>query len=153
MAEALRAQRLIESPRACVTLLVPASIESRVVDWLLAGSGTGSGRDIEFSVHQVAAHGPLVNLDSSDEQVLGYSQRIEVKMIVDRLLLNALLVSLDRLLSGVEGGYWVMPVERFVVFGSTSAATSAVAPEPATRGSATSGSATRGSATPTPGAA
>lgn len=137
MSEALRAQRLVESPRACVTLLVPASIESRVVDWLLAGSDTESGREIEFSVHQVAAHGPLVQLNSSDEQVLGYSQRIEVKMIVDRLHLNALLVSLDRLLVGVDGGYWVMPVERFVVFGSTAAAISAAAPAPAKPRSAT----------------
>jgi hydrogenase maturation factor len=66
------------SPRVCLTLLVPRALEDRVVDWLLVHSGSA----IEFSVHAVAARGPLVHLAVSEERVQGYADRVELKLII-----------------------------------------------------------------------
>jgi hypothetical protein len=99
--------------RACLTVLVPQAVEDRVVDWLLAHASW----DIEFSVHHVAARGPLVHLALEEERVQGYADRVELKLILERARLDALLDELTPLLSGVDGGYWVLPVERFAAFG------------------------------------
>ena len=105
------------SPQVCLTVLVPASIEDRVVDWLL----THAEWQIEFSVHSVAARGPLVHLALSEERVRGFAHRVEVKLIVSRRRLDALIEAFDALLVGVAGGYWVLPVERFAAFGQVKA--------------------------------
>lgn len=96
----------------CLTVLVPAAAEDRVVDWLL----THETWQIEFSVHPVAARGPLVRLAVSDEQVQGFARRVEIKLIVDRAQLEALIAAFEHLLSGVDGGYWVLPIEQFASF-------------------------------------
>jgi len=99
-------------PQVCVTLLVPQSMEDFVVDWLL-------GHDdwqIEFSAHAVQARGPLVALASDEEQVQGYAQRVELKLIIPRVRLDALIAAVEELLAGVPGGYWVTPIERIAGF-------------------------------------
>jgi hypothetical protein len=101
------------SPRVCLTLLVPRALEDRVVDWLLVHSGSA----IEFSVHAVAARGPLVHLAVSEERVQGYADRVELKLIIERERLEPLLAEACQLLAGADGGYWVLPVERFAAFG------------------------------------
>lgn len=98
--------------RACLTLLVPRTVEDRVVDWLLADADW----DIEFSVHAVAARGPLVHLAANEERVQGFAHRVEIKLILDRTRLDALRGELSHLLAGVDGGYWVLPVEQFSAF-------------------------------------
>jgi len=100
------------SALACLTLLLPRALEDRVVDWLL----THTDGQTEFSVHPVAARGPLVRLAADEERVLGFAQRVEVKLITHRPALALLLGPLTQLLQGVEGGYWVLPVERFASF-------------------------------------
>lgn len=104
------------SPLVCLVLLVPASAEDRVVDWLLEHPD----RRIEFSVHRVAARGPLVKLHDDDERVQGFAERVEVKLILDRELCLSLVSSLRALLEDVEGGYWTLPVEAFGTFGHLS---------------------------------
>ena len=106
-----------QTPQVCLTALVPAAAEDRVVDWLL----THPDWHIEFSLHQVAARGPLVHLRLSEEQVQGFAHRVELKMIVARSQLDALLAALEPLLAGLDGGYWVLPVERFAAFGKINA--------------------------------
>ncbi len=105
------------TPLVCLILLIPASAEDRIVDWLL------ERRDqrIEFSVHRVAARGPLVQLAAADERVQGFAERVEVKLILERELCLALVDSLRELLEDIEGGYWTLPVERFGTFGRLSA--------------------------------
>lgn len=100
------------SPQVCLTVLVPASLEDRVVDWLL----THADWQIEFSVHGVAARGPLVHLGLNEELVQGFAQRVEFKLIIARARLDALLQEINALLAGADGGYWVLPVERFSPF-------------------------------------
>lgn len=102
-----------QTPQVCLTALVPAAAEDRMVDWLL----THPDWQIEFSVHTVAARGPLVKLGLSEEQVQGFAHRVELKMIIARSQLDALLAALEPLLAGLDGGYWVLPVERFAAFG------------------------------------
>lgn len=97
---------------ACLTLLVARGAEDRVIDWLLARADA----DIEFSVHPVAARGPLVRLAQNEERVFGYAQRVELKLIIERCRLDGLLAELEGLLEGSDGGYWVLPVERFGSF-------------------------------------
>ncbi len=106
-----------KTPQVCLTALVPAAAEDRVVDWLL----THPDWQIEFSLHTVAARGPLVRLDLSEEQVQGFAHRVELKMIIARSQLDALLAALEPLLAGLDGGYWVLPVERFAAFGTINA--------------------------------
>jgi len=103
---------LPSSPLACLTLLVSRGAEDRVIDWLLARADA----DIEFSVHPVAARGPLVRLAENEERVFGYAQRVELKLITERSRLGGLLVDLEALLAGTDGGYWVLPIERFGSF-------------------------------------
>lgn len=105
------------SPYVCLTLLVPVSVEDRVVDWLLAHADW----PVEFSVHPVAARGPLVRLALSEERVQGFAQRVELKLIIDRARLDGMVVEIEGLLAGVDGGYWVLPVERFAGFGKVKA--------------------------------
>ena len=105
------------SPLVCLTLLLPASAEDRVIDWLLEQPD----RPIEFSVHRVAARGPLVRLRADDEQVQGFAERAEVKLILERDLCRSLVSSLRALLEEVEGGWWTLPVEAFGTFGRLSA--------------------------------
>lgn len=105
------------SPQVCLTVLVPASVEDRVVDWLL----THADWQIEFSVHSIAARGPLVRLALSEERVRGFAHRVEVKLIVARVQIDALIAAFEALLVGVTGGYWVLPVERFAAFGQIKA--------------------------------
>ena len=100
------------SPWVSLTLLVPAALRARVVDWLLAREDA----QLEFSVHGVAAHGPLVRLSVDEEQVQGFADRVEVKLIVERPRLSALIEGIEALLAGAEGGYWVRPLERFAAF-------------------------------------
>jgi hypothetical protein len=109
-------QRACPSPRVCLTVLVPETLEERVVDWLL----THPDWQVEFSVHRVAARGPLVRLALNDERVQGYAQRVELKLIIERSQLPALLTEVQALLAGLEGGYWVLPVEQFGGFAKAS---------------------------------
>jgi hypothetical protein len=102
-------------------VLVPETLEERVVDWLL----THPDWQIEFSVHRVAARGPLVRLALNDERVQGFAQRVELKLIIERGQLPALLAEVQALLAGLEGGYWVLPVERFGEFTKATAAVEA----------------------------
>lgn len=106
------------SPRVCLTVLVPETLEERVVDWLL----THPDWQVEFSVHRVAARGPLVRLALNDERVQGFAQRVELKLIIERGQLPALLAEVQDLLAGLEGGYWVLPVESFGEFAKAPAA-------------------------------
>ncbi len=104
------------SPLVCLVLLIPASAEDRVVDWLLEHPD----RRIEFSANRVAARGPLVRLQADDERVQGFAERVEVKLILERELCLSLVSSLRTLLADVEGGYWALPVEAFGTFGHLS---------------------------------
>jgi nitrogen regulatory protein PII len=100
------------SPLICLCILVPVAAEDRVVDWLL----THEDWQIEFSVHPVAARGPLVKLAQDEERVQGFAQRVELKLIIQRAQLDTLIDEVCRLLTGVDGGYWVVPIERFATF-------------------------------------
>jgi len=102
------------TPRVCLTILVPSAIEERVVDWLL----THPDWRIEFSAHLVAARGPFVRLALNEEQVQGYARRVELKLIVERFRLDALVGQIKALLPGIDGGFWVLPVEHFEGFSS-----------------------------------
>ncbi len=103
------------TPEVCLFVLVPTAVEDRLVDWLISHADW----QIEFSVHPVAARGPLVHMSASDELVQGFARRVEFKLIVRRERIAALVQAVDALLAGVDGGYWVMPVERFASFRST----------------------------------
>jgi hypothetical protein len=104
-----RAAGAAQSRHVSLTVLVPETLEERVVDWLL----THPDWQVEFSVHRVAARGPLVRLALNEERVMGFAQRVELKLIVERGRLAALLAEVKALLAGLEGGYWVLPVEAF----------------------------------------
>jgi hypothetical protein len=109
-------QPACQSPQVCLTVLVPETLEERVVDWLISHPDW----QVEFSVHRVAARGPLVRLALNDERVQGFAQRVELKLIIERCQLAALLAEVQSLLAGLEGGYWVLPVERFGDFAKAS---------------------------------
>jgi hypothetical protein len=100
------------TPQVCLTVMVPEALESRAVDWLLLHPHW----QVEFSVHRVAARGPLVHLGLDEERVQGFAQRVEIKLILARAQLDALLAELEALMAGVDGGFWVLPVERFAAF-------------------------------------
>jgi hypothetical protein len=100
------------TPTVCLTLLVPVHAEDRVIDFLLAHDDTG----IEFSMHNVAARGPLVRMAANDERVRGFATRVEVKLILDSATCERLIPALSDLLAGVHGGYWVTSVHAFAPF-------------------------------------
>ncbi len=96
----------------CLSLLVPTHAQQRVIDSLLAQDG----EQVEFSMHAVAARGPLVHMQRNEEQVLGFAARTEVKLILPRAVCEQLLPPLRVLLAGCDGGFWITPVERFEPF-------------------------------------
>lgn len=100
------------TPQVCLTVLIPSTTEDRLIDWLLAHEAW----QIEFSVHPVAARGPLVHLAANEERVQGFGRRTEFKLIVARQRLDTLMQALSHLLRGVDGGFWVLPVEHFTSF-------------------------------------
>jgi hypothetical protein len=99
----------------CLTLLVPTPAQQRLIDFLLAQDAAR----MEFSMHAVAARGPLVRMQPGEEQVLGFAARTEVKLILPPLACEALLPPLRALLAGCDGGFWVTPVQRFEAFNRT----------------------------------
>ncbi|MDE2274990.1 MAG: DUF3240 family protein, partial [Burkholderiales bacterium] len=98
----------------CLTMLVPPQAQDRLIDFLCAPGAVPA----EFSMHPVSARGPLVRMRRGDEQVQGYAQRTEVKLILERADCEALIAPLRALLAGVDGGYWITAVERFEPFGA-----------------------------------
>jgi hypothetical protein len=109
------------TPTVCLTLLVPVHAEDRVIDFLLSHDDTG----IEFSMHNVAARGPLVRMAANDERVRGFATRVEVKLILDSATCERLIPALSELLAGVHGGYWVTSVHAFAPFPTLVQATGA----------------------------
>lgn len=103
----------------CLTLLIPPQAEDRLVDFLLSHSEAG----IEFSMHDVAARGPLVKLDRGEDSVRGFATRVEAKLILRSAACEALIEPLRALLAGVSGGYWVTPVGSFESFPERTLAT------------------------------
>ena len=100
------------SAMVCLTLLIPRQAEDRLIDFLLSHSDAG----IEFSMHDVAARGPLVQLDRGEDSVRGFATRVEAKLILAGPACAALIEPLRQLLAGVAGGYWVTPVQSFESF-------------------------------------
>ncbi len=103
-----------ESTLVELHLLVPETSEHRVTDRLLMHPEW----QLEFSVHGVAAHGPLVRLAGSEERVQGRASRREIKLVIERARLPLLLGELRSLTRGMDGGWWVMPIEQIGSFDS-----------------------------------
>lgn len=103
---------LTGSPLVCLTLVLPRASEDRVIDFLMARHEDG----VEFSAHPVAARGPLVHMAETDEQVAGFARRIELRLVLPRPTARRLLVDMEALLAGVDGGWWASPVEVFSAF-------------------------------------
>ena len=101
-----------ESTLVELHLLVPDASEHRLTDWLLMHPEWQQ----EFSVHGVAAHGPLVRLAGSEERVQGRASRREIKLIVQRARLSLLMGELRALTRGMDGGWWVLPIEQIGSF-------------------------------------
>jgi len=107
------------STMVCLTLLIPAIAEAKVTDWLIDHPTW----QIELSAHQVRSRGPLVRLSSIEERIEGCALRVELRLIVNRGLLNELLDELLPLMQGLDGGYWVLPLEKFAAFGGSAVCT------------------------------
>lgn len=107
------------SAMVCLTLLIPAIAEAKVTDWLIDHPTW----QVELSAHQVTSRGPLVQLSSIEERIEGCALRVELRLIVQRDQLNELLDALLPLLRGLDGGYWVLPLEQFAAFGGSAALT------------------------------
>jgi hypothetical protein len=96
-----------------LTLLIPRASLASVVDWLLAHQEL----NLEFSAHHVEARGALVALSESEERVQGYAHRCEVNLIAASDNVMAALDSIEALLGGCGGGYWITTIEKFSMFG------------------------------------
>ncbi len=104
---------LFPPAHVCLTVLVPASFEIEVVDWLLAHPDW----PVEFSVQKVAVRGRFVKLKSGAEKVGGFARRGEFRLIVERTRLDFLIAALRDLLANVEASYWTVPIEECGTFG------------------------------------
>jgi hypothetical protein len=93
---------------------VPLHAEERLIDFLLAQTDA----TIEFSMHTVAARGPLVHMQPGQEQVRGYATRVEAKLILPQHLLPRLMPGVQCLLAGTDGGWWITRVVSVGQFSS-----------------------------------
>lgn len=107
------------SAMVCLTLLIPAVAEPKITDWLIDHPTW----QVELSAHQVSSRGPLVRLSSIEERIEGCALRVELRLIVQRGLLSELLGELLPLMQGLDGGYWVTPLENFAAFGGSATCT------------------------------
>lgn len=104
---------LPHTDHVCVTLLLPESMQDRIVDWLVDRPQW----QVEFGTRSVAMRGGRTQLARDQEKVAGYALRTEFTMVLARELLGPLLAELEPLLDGVDGHYTVQPLERFASFG------------------------------------
>lgn len=91
--------------RVLVVITSPPSLESQLVDWLLA---TQDG--IGFSSVAVRGHSSHHDNLSIAEQVSGRQKRIQFQVQIDGSQLDSLLEELKSEFGGADLHYWVVPV-------------------------------------------
>lgn len=95
----------IHSPKHALTLIVPPSIEEKLIDLLLGTAGNEVFTSVPVFSHGTA-HGRLNNV----EQVMGRSAAAQVQIIVNEDEMNRLLEALKREFRGTGLRYWVHPL-------------------------------------------
>lgn len=101
----------------CLTLLVPESMQDRLVDWLVDRPQW----QVEFGSRSVAMRGGRTRLAQDEEMVAGFALKTEFTMVLARNLLDPLLAELAPMLEGVDSHYTVQQLERFASFGRRAA--------------------------------
>lgn len=91
----------------CLSIVVPAHAEDRLIDFLLSAPADSR---IEFSMHAVAARGPFVAMQPGEEEVRGFASRVEATLLLSDAECSRVLPNIRELLSGTDGGYWLTPV-------------------------------------------
>jgi len=93
--------------RVAVTLNVPPAIEERVVDWLLDRDATSG-----FTTEAVHGHGSRHGNLSVAEQVGGRQRRVEFRIELPVVALEAFVADVTESFAGVDLYYFVIPVLR-----------------------------------------
>ena len=88
-----------------VVITSPPSLESNLVDWLLARDG-GTG----FSSFQLHGHSTHHDHLSVAEQVSGRQRRVQFQIQVSGSELETLLANLESDFGGADLHFWVVPV-------------------------------------------
>ena len=104
-----------DETRVCISLLMPTSVEHRLVDFLLGLEPPG----LDFTLQTVAAHGPRNPMEGGDDQVRGHALRTELRLLMAASRCESLLRSMEPLLLGTGTLYWVAPVIRSGQFADT----------------------------------
>lgn len=94
------------SLHACLTLVLPGSLEEQVIDHLL--------RHPEwigpFTAHAADGHGAPGAIESVAEQVRGRAHRVRVEILIEAAHARELIVHLREELGGADIFWWLTPV-------------------------------------------
>lgn len=91
---------------ACLTLLLPRELESRLVDQLLQHPHWVG----PFTTHRVDGHGDPDGVSSAAEQVRGRAERVRTVILMDARHVGELLDELRRELPTPQVTWWLSPV-------------------------------------------
>ncbi|MEE9342328.1 MAG: DUF3240 family protein [Gammaproteobacteria bacterium] len=91
--------------RCLLAMIVPPSIESAVIDWLLERD------DIDgFTRLPVDGHGVSVHAMTIAEQVAGRKKQVLIQMHLPEPVARDILASVEKIFSGSGMHYWLLPV-------------------------------------------
>ncbi len=91
---------------ACLTLLLPKGLESRILDHLLQHPAWVG----PFTAHRVEGHGDPEGIASAREQVRGRAERLRIEILMDARHVPELLQELRTDLPTADVAWWLSPV-------------------------------------------
>lgn len=91
---------------ACLTLVLPRSLEEQVIDHLLAHPEWVG----PFTAHPADGHGAPGAIASIEEEVRGRAHRVRIEILIDADHARDLIAHLHGGLRGAEIFWWLSPV-------------------------------------------
>lgn len=91
---------------ACLTLILPRSLEEPVIDYLL-GHPEGIG---PFTAHPADGHGLPGAIASAAERVRGRAERVRIDILMDQDRARELVAGLQEEFGGAQVFWWLSPV-------------------------------------------
>lgn len=91
---------------ACLKLILPRALESRILDRLLQQPQWVG----PFITHRVEGHGDPKSIASPAEQVRGRAERVKIEILMDASHVDELLQDLRATLPSRDVVWWLSPV-------------------------------------------
>ncbi|MGE5492580.1 MAG: DUF3240 family protein [Actinomycetota bacterium] len=92
--------------KACLTLILPRSLEEQMIDALLEHPDWIG----PFTAHPVDGHGAPGAMESPAEKVRGRAERVRLDILIDQGNASELMAHLEKEFKGARVFWWLSPV-------------------------------------------